>query len=336
MTDKSGSFFLFLSSFLCVGIVCLCFYKVTFSPALAIESQSINEYSFSEKQPITDVQSETSTESSDATPVVTEADAVGKAVSQFLTPYKSTGYNNVYIKNKAEVPLDIAAVLSNKPSVSITDKSDEPQVLIIHTHTTESYLAQTRDYYTEHDTTRTTDTSHNVTAAGAAFAKRLNEAGINTLHDTTVHDSTYTGSYSRSAETIKKYLETYPSIKVVVDLHRDSISAGGNDRVKPVREIDGKNAAQVMLVIGCGQNVSGFENWQENLRFALKYQQTLEVLYPGLARAATFLNSKYNQHLSTGSILLEVGTEVNSVDEAVYGATLAADALAKYLNTLKE
>jgi stage II sporulation protein P len=176
-----------------------------------------------------------------------------------------------------------------------------------------------------------------VTAIGKIVADKLNNAGIVTLHDTTEHDyPAYNGSYNRSGETVKKYLEKYPSIKIVIDLHRDSLAGDGTNRVKPVIEIDGKNAAQVMLVMGCGETVANHENWEKNFTFAVKFQQTMEALYPGLARQLSLVSSRYNQHLTTGSILLEVGTESSSLEEASYGVSLAANALISYLNTIAE
>jgi stage II sporulation protein P len=214
-------------------------------------------------------------------------------------------------------------------------KNSEVQILIMHTHTTECFLPEDRDYYTDEDLTRTRKQSENITAVGDIISEKLNKAGFKTVHDKTEHDyPEYNGSYNRSGETVKKNLEKYPSIKIVIDLHRDSIAGNGTDRVKPIVEINGKKAAQVMLVMGCGETVANHKNWEKNFTFAVKYQQTMEALYPGLARQLALVSSRYNQHLTTGSILLEVGTESNSLEEAKYGGSLAADALISYLNTL--
>ncbi len=332
MKDRGGIFILTLISFLCVCLIIGGTFYVSSDNGVLLKSQSIKEYIISTPN------EESKTEQSSLPSSVsasTKADAVGKVIPQFISPYKSkTSYNRVYIKNRAGINLDIAKYLKNANPIKI-EKNGQPQVLIMHTHTTECYLLEDRDYYTKSDLTRTRDKSYNVTAIGKIVADKLNSAGIVTLHDTTEHDyPAYNGSYNRSGETVKKYLEKYPSIKIVIDLHRDSLAGDGTNRVKPVIEIDGKNAAQVMLVMGCGETVANHENWEKNFTFAVKFQQTMEALYPGLARQLSLVSSRYNQHLTTGSILLEVGTESNSLEEASYGASLAATALVSYLNTL--
>ena len=330
MKDKGGIFILTVISFLCVVlIICGTFY-VSSDSGLKRESQTVTEY-------IVNPPSSSKTESGVSSTVAasTKADAAGKVIPQFISPYKSkTSYNRVYIKNRVGIDLDIAKYLKSANPIKLR-KNGEPQILIMHTHTTECYLPEDRDYYTDSDVTRTRDKSLNVTAIGKLLAEKLNQAGFTTLHDVTEHDyPAYNGSYNRSGETVKKYLKEYPSIKIVIDLHRDSLAGNGTDRVKPVIEVNGKNAAQVMLVMGCGEAVENHENWEKNFTFAVKYQQTMEALYPGLARQLSLAPSRYNQHLTTGSILLEVGTESNSLEEAKYGATLAATALISYLNTL--
>ncbi len=266
-----------------------------------------------------------------------KSDAVGKIYEQFLSPYSAgLSYGGVYIKNSTGLTVNIKEELSKDIAFNI-EKSDQPQVLIVHTHATECYMDQARDFYTSADKSRTTDNSKNVTEIGEIIAKKLRSGGINVIHDRTQHDyPAYNSSYSRAAETIQEYLAKYPSIKIVVDVHRDSIALTGNDKAKPTVVINGKKAAQVMLVVGSETgSVTGFPHWRENFRLALKYQQTMEVLYPGLARTMTFASRKYNMHLTTGSMLLEVGTDSNSFEEACYSAELAGDSLLNLLNTLQ-
>lgn len=264
------------------------------------------------------------------------SEAVGKIYEQVLSPYSAKlSYNNVYIKNTSGARVDIAEELGKGSKIKIK-KNEEPQVLIIHTHATESFMDEERDFYTAADKSRTTDNNKNITHLGEIIAKKLNDAGIKTLQDKTLHDyPSYTGSYTRSAKTVNEYLSKYPSIKVVIDLHRDSISLEGSNRAKPTIEINGKKAAQIMLCMGSETGtVTGYPNWRENLRFAIKYQQTIEALYPSLARPLLLRSSKYNQNLSVGSILLEIGTESNTLKEVEYSATLAAEALINLLNTM--
>ncbi len=264
--------------------------------------------------------------------------AVGKISRQFLSPYSAgLKYNNVYIKNSTGLNIDLKAELDAGPVLRINKKS-EPEVLIVHTHATECYMSETRDFYTSGDKTRSSDDSENVVAVGQKMADILSAGGISVIHDTTHHDSpSYNESYSRAAKTINEYLRQYPSIKIVIDVHRDSVALSGNDKVAPTVTVDGKSAAQVMLIAGSQTGtVTDFANWRENFRLAIRWHQMMEVMYPGLPRTMLFASRRYNMNLTTGSMILEVGTEANSFEEACYSAELAANSLLCLLNTLKE
>ena len=156
------------------------------------------------------------------------------------------------------------------------------------------------------------------------------------LHDGTVHDyPSYTGAYDRSEATIRAALEEYPSIKVIIDLHRDAISAADGSRTAPVAEINGKSAAQFMIIAGCDDGRFGnMPDYIENFKLACLFQQSAEKLYPGLARPVLFDYRNYNQHISTGSLLIEVGSHANSHDEAVYTGELLGDILSDALCSL--
>lgn len=262
----------------------------------------------------------------------------GKVISKYISPYQAPlSYNSVYMKNSTTLDIDIKKLLSDKLSFKITE-TKEPQVLILHTHTTETFMSEDSGYYTEDFESRSRDNSKNMAEIGRIVAEKLNNAGIKTLHDTTQHDyPNYTGSYSRAAETISSYLKKYPSIKVVLDLHRDAVSSGESDKVKLVTEINGKKAAQVMLVMGSQSGtVTNFPNWKENLKLAVRLQQILEVKYPTLARPLMLMPKNYNESLTKGSLLIEFGTDVNTLDEAKYSATLVGEALVSLLNNIKE
>lgn len=330
MRDKFGLLGVIFTSALCVcALLAGGFYITSRQNVFSASNKEIKEYILEAPSELEEIPK------SSSTPVSTSDAIIGKITERFINPYNSnTSFNKVYINNKTDVPIDIKALLSEKNPVNI-EKNSEPQVLIVHTHATECYLSDSRDYYTANDLSRTTDNNKNMVAIGNVIEKKLNDAGIVTLHDKTHHDyPSYSGSYNRSKQTIEKYLKENPSIKVVIDLHRDSIGTDGGDKTKPIVEIKGKKAAQVMLVMGCGAKFFDHKNWMQNMIFAVKYQQTLEVLYPGLARSICFLNSKYNQNLSAGSILLEIGTDSNSFEEALTAAEFAGNALVSYLNTL--
>ena len=245
---------------------------------------------------------------------------------------------NGTVKNYTDLSLnEVEKILKEKWSQTLTDDSQTVQVLIMHTHTTESYEPCDRDYYDINYSARTLDEEYNMIRVGNALAKALSENGIGVVHDTTVHDyPSYNGSYDRSAETVQGWLLKYPTIKVVLDIHRDAIErtvSGETVRVKPTTEIDGKKAAQLMIIAGCDDGKMGMPNWKENLRFAAALQNQLETDYNTLTRPLMFDYRKYNQNLTTGSILVEVGGHANSLDEAVYSAELLGKSLSKLLRT---
>lgn len=244
----------------------------------------------------------------------------------------NTIQSGVHISNKTGLSVDIAKLLNQGLPFEISN-TKEPQVLIVHTHATEGYTVGDYGYYIKSQDTRTRDNSKNVVRAGDVLADVLNKAGIKTINDTTQHDyPSYTGAYSRSAETIKKYLKQYPTIKVVIDLHRDAITQSNNVKVKPTTEINSKKAAQIMLLCGAeAGDVTNFPNWKENLRFNLALEKQLEADYPTLCRPMLFKQCKYNFNLLNGSILIELGSEANTLEEALYSAELLGNSLVKVL-----
>ena len=283
------------------------------------------------------VESVASTTSSKKETATTSAAAVkGKILTRYISPYSvKDSYSGVYLKNYTSTKVDLKELLNKKINFKI-NKNSEPQVLIMHTHTTESFMQTDENYYTEDFNSRSTNNNKNMVKIGGIIAKKLNDNGIKTLHDKTQHDyPEYTGSYNRAAKTINSYLKKYPSIKIVLDLHRDAISADGG-KAKLVTEIGGKKAAQVMLVMGSQTgSIKDHPKWKENLSLAVKLQQTMEAKYPTLARPLMLMSKKYNQSLSTGSLLIEFGTDVNTLSEACYSAEMVGDSLVSLLNTLK-
>ncbi|MBP1550491.1 MAG: stage II sporulation protein P [Oscillospiraceae bacterium] len=212
------------------------------------------------------------------------------------------------------------------------ERNGEPQILIMHTHATESYEPYERDFYDSSFNSRTTDPTMNMIAVGDEIAAELEAAGIAVLHDTTLHDyPSYNGSYDRSRETVQKYLDEYPSIKIVLDVHRDAIERDSGDRIAPVAEIDGKNAAQVMIISGCDDGTMDMPDYMKNFRFAALLQNQLESDWEGLTRPVLFDYRKYNQDMTTGSILIEVGGHANSIDQALYSGELIGKSLVNCL-----
>lgn len=262
-------------------------------------------------------------------------DGMAPLTQRYFTLGSGAGYvpcGASVVRNCTQMPdSEVAAEMMQPLPFSITPNSEEPQVLIVHTHTTECYEDSERCWCDPDFSARTTDLSKNVAAVGDALCAELNAAGIVTLHDTTLHDyPSYTGSYAKSHETVTSYLERYPSIKVVLDVHRDAIGAQDGSRTKPAVELDGKKCAQVMLICGA-DNGGNLPNCKQNLRFASRFQDQMERMFPGLARPVLFDYRYYNQDLSTGSLLIEVGGHANTLDEAVYAGSLVGKALSTLL-----
>ena len=206
-----------------------------------------------------------------------------------------------------------------------------PQVLIMHTHATESFEPYDSEIYDTRHTWRSTDNSENIVAAGEVMAQAIRAHGIEVLHDDTQHDyPSYNGSYERSAETVKGYLAKYPSIKVVLDVHRDAVQRDST-LVKPITQINGKKAAQMMIIAGCDDGTMEMPNWGKNLRFAAGIQDAIESRWKGLTRPIFFCYRKYNQDLTTGSLLLELGSHGNTLEQVLTTAQLAGDAIGSYL-----
>lgn len=206
---------------------------------------------------------------------------------------------------------------------------DEPTVLIYHTHAMESYTPQTGEDYTEEVPFRTADLDYNMVSIGTRLAELLENAGISVLHDTTLHDAaSYNGSYASSRETVEKYLAQYPSIWLVLDIHRDAAEDGSGHQVATTAETAQGDTARLMLVLGSEAGGLYNPNWQENYALAVKLQAVLEQESPGLCRELHLTDQRYNQDLSPGALLIEVGAAGNSHDEALRAMTPLAEAIA--------
>lgn len=206
---------------------------------------------------------------------------------------------------------------------------DEPTVLIYHTHAMESYTPQTGEDYTEEVPFRTADLDYNMVSIGTRLAELLENAGISVLHDTTLHDAaSYNGSYASSRETVEKYLAQYPSIRLVLDIHRDAAEDGSGHQVAATAETAQGDTARLMLVLGSEAGGLYNPNWQENYALAVKLQAVLEQESPGLCRELHLTDQRYNQDLSPGALLIEVGAAGNSHEEALRAMTPLAEAIA--------
>ena len=241
-----------------------------------------------------------------------------------LVPTSPAGYTvvgNVYISNSTDHALD-AASLQEDFDACLT--GEEPQVLILHTHGSEAYTLPPDESYVASGNHRTTDTNYNVVRVGDEMAEVFGEAGISVLHDRTLYDyPNYSGAYDRSLAAINSYLEKYPSIRFILDVHRDAIEDSEGNEYKVVSPIEGVGtAAQITLVVGSDGSGLPHPNWKENLKLAVAIQENIIGDYPSLMRPLVLRNSRYNQHVTTGSLLVEMGAAGNSLDEALLAARL--------------
>lgn len=199
----------------------------------------------------------------------------------------------------------------------------EPTVLILHSHGSESF-APTGEYE-EISPYHTLDTAHNMISVGDYVAQLLEDGGITVLHDTALHDDpSYNASYSNSRKSIQAYLQAYPSIRLVLDLHRDSIEDEAGNQVVQTVFSEGTVLAPLMLVVGTDYGGLEHPQWQENLALALKLQTQLQALCPGICRNINLRAQRFNQDLSPGTLLVEVGASGNSRQEALRAAEILA------------
>ena len=259
-------------------------------------------------------------------------------VAQTLLPTSPEGYDvagGLYLYNRTSLDVDLAAAAA--ATVPITLPEEGPQILIIHTHGSEAYTPDGTDVYTPSDNnTRTLDTNYNMVRVGTEMEKVFTEMGLGVVHDTTLYDyPQYNGAYDRSAQAVQAYLEQYPTIRIVLDVHRDALIGEDGTVYKAVTTVDGTSTAQVMLVLGSSEG-GEHPNWMENLTLACKIQNGMNTLYPTLARPMTMRSSRYNQQLCSGSLLVEVGTHGNTLQEALAGARLFARAAGQVLLGLEE
>lgn len=231
----------------------------------------------------------------------------------------------VSMTNYPGYSFDMQALLTTPISWNLT--SEAPTVLILHSHASESY--ENTEGYTPSGSYRTTDNRYNMVSVGAYLAQCLQQQGISVLHDTTIHDyPSYNAAYSLSRQTAAKYLEKYPSIRLVLDIHRDAYADKSGNQISNTVTIDGQSVSRLMLVAGTNAYGEEHSQWQKNLSFALKLQTTMERLYPGLCRPLALRSSAFNQDLSPGALLIEIGTAGDSREQALGAAKLLADGIA--------
>lgn len=232
----------------------------------------------------------------------------------------------VSVTNHPGYDIDISAMLEAPLSWDLT--GNEPTVLIYHSHTCESY--ENTEGYTPSDPYRTMDANYNMVSVGTHLAQCLEAWGIPVLHDTTVHDyPSYDDAYTLSRQTVQNYLKMYPSIQLVLDIHRDAYEDSRGNQARNTIAINGKSVSKLMLV--AGTNASGYnhQDWETNLSIAVKLQTVLQKRYPGLCRNLTMRSYYFNQDLSPGALLVEIGTAGDTRQDALNAAELLAEGIAE-------
>lgn len=231
-----------------------------------------------------------------------------------------------FVQVNAPWEVDIRSLLEEPLEWNL--KGEEPTVLILHSHATESF--EKEPGYEETSPYRTLDTDFNMVSIGTRVAEILEAGGIGVIHDETLYDyPNYNDAYINAREAVEKHLAEHPSICLVLDLHRDAAEdAAGRQKTSSVT-IDGVSTANLMLVMGSNKGNRVFPNWEKNLALAVKLQAQLEQTNPGLCKPIKLVTSRYNQDLSNGALLVEVGTAGNTHAEALAAAErLAAGILA--------
>lgn len=221
---------------------------------------------------------------------------------------------------------DTEALLTQPLQWDLT--SDEPSVLIFHTHGTEAFTSGDGYFYEEEGGEyRTTDEDCNMLALGEELARLLNAAGIRTVQDRSYYDyPDYTASYDTARVGLQEQLKKYPTVKLVIDLHRDSAELEDGTQWATKATVNGEPSAQIMLVLGTDRYYT-HPNYEQNLSIALKLHAIMEKTHEGVTRPLDLRRQRFNQDLSTGAIIAEIGAAGNTYQEAMTGVSVLAEAI---------
>jgi len=265
---------------------------------------------------------------------IPEAEPTPSPAPAAVPTVMETTISGALLNNATDYSVDCEAILSAGWGHALAEGA--PQILIIHTHSSEAYTPAGLDIYSPSGSFRTLDDSMSVIRIGDELAAVLEDAGLSVLHDREFYDyPSYNGSYSRSGEAVSRYLSENPTIKIVFDIHRDAL--GTDETVyKTVADVEGVCSSQLMLFVGTDE--SGLEHpyWQDNLALALMLQSAASDKYPTLMRPVQLVSSRYNQHLTRGSMIIEVGSSGNTLLEALAAIRLFGAAIAPALLGLVE
>ena len=251
--------------------------------------------------------------------------------SQPLT-FTEADSEGIHIVSTCSYTVDKAELL-NRPLAG-DFSGDGPKILIVHTHASEAYTPESADDYDPSGDYHTMDTDYNVVRVGTEMAQVFEAHGISVIHDTSINDAAgYSDAYDRMADTIAGYLEEYPSIQMVLDVHRDAYEGVDGQPGGNVVTVDGEESAQVMLVMGTDESGQYHPNWQDNLSCALKTQAVLQRDYPELCRDLVLRRIRYNQNQTPCSMLVEVGASGNTLSQALVAARHFARAVCQVIES---
>ncbi len=227
----------------------------------------------------------------------------------------------ITVKNHTGYSINIPELY--KSARLLKPSKENVEILIVHTHGTESY----------NPTDRSEDTESNIVRVGTEMAKVFEKRGIRVTHSKTMHDiPRFNSSYGKSLITIEQEMKKNPNIKIVLDVHRDAMIADNGDSYKTVCEYNGEKVAQIMFVVGTDANGLTHPNWKENLKYAMRFQEAINKKCPNLAKPIDLRKERFNQHTSFGTLIIEVGTNGNTLEEAVKGGVLAAEAISDVMS----
>ena len=242
-----------------------------------------------------------------------------------LPVFTAADAQGLELRNSSQEEPDYAALVQAPLEWKLMDTV--PTVLILHTHTSESYTTgQGQSSY------RSLEEGENMLSIGDRLAQCLEQEGIRVLHDRQYHDyPNYNTAYTHARKEIQSILEDNPGVLLVLDLHRDAAEDAQQQLSTHVR-VAGQDSAQLMLVLGLGNSGLPNDRWEANLSLALKLQATLEAQAPGICRPMSLRSQRFNQDLAPYSLLVEVGAAGDTQQEAL----LAVEALGKAIAALKE
>lgn len=241
-----------------------------------------------------------------------------------LPVFTAADANLVEINYSCKLKPNVDALLTQALNWDLT--GDEPSILIVHTHGTEAYTQTVDSQYEEYGDYRTTNTDYNMISIGEELTRLLEEGGLTVIHDKTLHDhNDYLDAYDNSRVAVQEILKQYPSIKMVLDLHRDAAEDGNGNQWATSATVNGQDSAQLMFVVGTNASGLTHPNWETNLSIAEKMNVLMERIAPGVARPINLRAQRFNHDLAMGAMIVEVGSAGNTHEEAMNSISVLAE-----------